>query len=96
MRADYGVVLDTCLFLPIPLADSLLRMADEPRHCVPKWSDDIIQELRRNFVSSLGRSEQQAEHRIEQMNRALTEQAESVGTELDELLGRLPGAVPGF
>lgn len=45
MRADLGVVLDSCVLLPMPLADTLLRIADEPRLYVPKWSDEIMAEV---------------------------------------------------
>jgi hypothetical protein len=31
MRADYRVVLDACVLIPMPLADTLLRMAEAPR-----------------------------------------------------------------
>jgi hypothetical protein len=36
MRADYSVVLDTCVLLPMPLCDTLLRMAESPRLYLPK------------------------------------------------------------
>jgi hypothetical protein len=42
MRADYRVLLDACVLIPMPLADTLLRMAEEPRLYVPKWSQLIM------------------------------------------------------
>jgi hypothetical protein len=41
MRADYRVVLDACVLIPMPLADTLLRMAEEPRLYLPRWSQMI-------------------------------------------------------
>jgi hypothetical protein len=38
MRADFTAVLDACVLLPMPPADTLLRMAERPRLYVPKWS----------------------------------------------------------
>ena len=38
MRADYRVVLDACVLIPMPLADTLLRMAEARRRHLPKWS----------------------------------------------------------
>jgi hypothetical protein len=36
MRADYRVVLDACVLIPMPLADTLLRMAEAPRLYLPR------------------------------------------------------------
>lgn len=36
MRPDSRVVLDACVLIPMPLADTLLRMAEEPRLYSPK------------------------------------------------------------
>lgn len=39
---QYTVVLDTCVLVPMPLCDTLLRLAEEPALYLPKWSDDIF------------------------------------------------------
>lgn len=51
MRADYRVVLDACVLIPMPLADTLLRLAEEPRLYLPKWSRTIIEEVTRNLIA---------------------------------------------
>lgn len=51
MRADYCVVLDACVLVPMPLADTLLRMAEAPRLYLPKWSHLIMDEVTRNLIS---------------------------------------------
>lgn len=56
-------MLDACVLLPMPLADTLLRMAETPRLYVPKWSDDIMVEVSRNLVSKRNKTPQQAEVR---------------------------------
>jgi hypothetical protein len=42
MRADYRVVLDACVLIPMPLADTLLRMAETPRPFLPRWSQRVM------------------------------------------------------
>lgn len=49
MKADYPAVLDACVLLPMPLADTLLRMAETPRLYLPKWTDQIMAEVARNL-----------------------------------------------
>ncbi len=49
MRAEYRVVLDACVPIPMPLADTLLRMAETPGLYLPKWSQLIMDEVTRNL-----------------------------------------------
>jgi hypothetical protein len=51
MRADSRAVLDACVLIPMPLADTLLRMAEEPRLYLPKWSQTIMNEVTRNLIA---------------------------------------------
>lgn len=39
-------VLDTCVLAPMPLCDTLLRLAEDPAFYIPRWTDDILRELR--------------------------------------------------
>jgi hypothetical protein len=50
MRADFKAVLDACVLLPMPLADTLFRMAERPRLYLPMWSNHIMEEVTRNLV----------------------------------------------
>jgi len=70
IQSNFHAVLDTCVLLPMPLADTLLRFAEEPRFYVPKWSAAILAELERNLVGKWNKSPEQASHRISQMNLA--------------------------
>ena len=54
--SDYLVVLDACVLVPACLRDTLLRLAQEPRLYVPKWSDDIIAETVHTLENRLGYS----------------------------------------
>ncbi len=71
------VVLDTCVLAPMPLCDTLLRMAEDPHFYIPKWSNDILLELR-STLQRMGYSPAQANRRITAMENAF-EDAHVVG-----------------
>ena len=79
LSSQYTVVLDTCVLVPMPLCDTLLRLAEEPAFYVPKWSDDILRELRSTLVK-MGYAPAQAERRIAAMGGAF-EDAKVTGYE---------------
>jgi len=44
-RNQYIAVLDTCVLAPMPLCDTLLRLAEDPAFYLPKWGltpDDFL------------------------------------------------------
>lgn len=47
MRADFRVVLDSCVLAPFSLCDLFLRLAETPRLFLPVWSNDILDEVQR-------------------------------------------------
>jgi predicted nucleic acid-binding protein len=63
MRSDCPVMLDACVLLPMPLADTLLRMAETPRLYVPKWSDETLHEVTRNLIGKWNKTVDQAKRR---------------------------------
>lgn len=63
MRADFRVVLDACVLIPMPLADTLLRMAEHPRLYLPKWSEQILDEVSRNLSSKWNMPVEKVERR---------------------------------
>jgi predicted nucleic acid-binding protein len=63
MKSDYFVVLDACVLLPMPLADTLLRMAETPRLYLPKWSDETLREVTKNMIAKLNKTPEQAARR---------------------------------
>lgn len=60
---QYIAVLDTCVLAPMPLCDTLLRLAEDPAFYIPKWSNDILRELR-STLQRMGYTTAQAERRI--------------------------------
>jgi hypothetical protein len=38
----YIAVLDACVLAPMPVVDTLLRLAEAPGFYVPKWSPHIL------------------------------------------------------
>lgn len=56
----------------MPVADTLLRLAEEPAFYIPKWSPHILDEVRRTLVR-FGYSQPQIDRRIEKMTGAFPE-----------------------
>jgi predicted nucleic acid-binding protein len=67
MRADYRVVLDACVLIPMPLADTLLRMAEAPRLYLPKWPRTIMDEVTRNLIAKWDMASEKAHRREEEL-----------------------------
>lgn len=75
----FPVVLDACVLAPYPLADVLLRLADEQTYR-PLWSEDILTETRRTMVDRLGVPEAKADWRLNMMRESFID-AEVTGYE---------------
>src|ERR1017187_6892216 len=73
MRADYRVLLDACVLIPMPLADTLLRMAEAPRLYVPRWSQLIMEEVTRNLVKKWQMPADKARRREDEIRRHFPE-----------------------
>jgi len=69
VRADFPVVLDACVLIPMPLADTLLRLAGDPRLYLPKWTDQIMAEVSRNLQENFGLTQEQAAYRESEIRR---------------------------
>src|SRR5580693_5013865 len=68
MRIDqYIAVLDACVLAPMPVADTLLRLAEEPAFYTPRWSLDILNEIRRTLLVKFKYSEDQVTRRLTAM-----------------------------
>jgi predicted nucleic acid-binding protein len=76
---QYIVVLDACVLLPMPMADTLLRLAEDPAFYLPRWSSETTAEIHRN-LQRWGYTTVQADRRVRAMN-AMFEDAEVTGYE---------------
>jgi hypothetical protein len=69
VRADFPVLLDACVLVPMPLADLLLRLAAGPRLYLPKWTDQIMNEVSRTLQERLGVTREKAQYREGELRR---------------------------
>ncbi len=63
-----AVVLDTSVLYPLPLRDTLLRLAEQDLYR-PRWSAQILEELRRNLVADRRSNESGARRLLMEMRR---------------------------
>lgn len=54
MRADFKVVIDSCVLANFGVANLLLLLAEKPRLYLPLWSEEILAETRKTQVDQLG------------------------------------------
>jgi hypothetical protein len=73
VKQDLSVVLDACVLVPMPLADTLLRLAAGPRLYLPKWSDQIMVEVTRTLQENFGLSPKKAMYRENEIRRHFPE-----------------------
>ena len=83
---EYAVLLDACVLAPMPLCDTLLRLADEPSLYRPLWSEQILQEVGFTLLNKLGRSTAQAERRLRVMREQFPEALVDVPIDLIQSL----------
>lgn len=73
MKGCPVVLLDACVLIPMPLADTLLRLAAGPRLFLPKWSDEIMAEVSRSLQEDFGLSAEKAVYRETQIRQHFPE-----------------------
>jgi hypothetical protein len=73
MTKDYLAILDACSLVGGGLRDTLLRLAETPRLYLPKWSEDIINEVVRTLQGRLRKTPEQTEHLVSELRRAFPE-----------------------
>ena len=69
MTADFLVVLDACVLAPAPLRDTLLRLAEDPRLYLPRWSDDIITEMVRTLEDRFGIAPNKTAYLVDELRK---------------------------
>lgn len=66
------VVLDACVLAPMPIADTLLRLAESGKFYIPRWSLQILDELVRT-LRKFGMTPAQADRRARAMGEVFPE-----------------------
>jgi hypothetical protein len=72
--SSLSAVLDACVLIPPALRDTLLRAAAADLYSA-RWSDDILEEVRRNLVSQMGLTVDGAQRLVAAMRSAFPEAA---------------------
>lgn len=70
--APFRVVVDACALMPVSLCDTLLRAAAAGFFQI-YWSEEILEETRRNLVAKLGLTDEQAAYRCNAMRKHFRE-----------------------
>jgi predicted nucleic acid-binding protein len=89
-RNEYAVVLDACVLVPMPLCDTLLRLAEEPAMYRPLWSEHILREVGDALVKKLKRTGFQRRRRIDAMRAAFPEAEIAVPAEMLPMVTGVP------
>jgi len=63
MKLRPVVFLDACVLVPMPLADTLLRLAEPPAVFDARWSEDILAEVSRTLVRRFAKDPVKARYR---------------------------------
>jgi hypothetical protein len=56
-------VLDACVLVPMPLADTLLRLAEPSALYEPRWTDEILAEVTRTLIGRFSKTPEKARYR---------------------------------
>jgi predicted nucleic acid-binding protein len=83
---DILAVLDACVLVPAALRDTLLRLAEEPRLYVPRWSEEIISEMVRTLESEIGLAPEKTAYLVFELKKHF---GDSWVTAYEPLLGQM-------
>src|SRR5579864_6577895 len=70
---EYAAVLDSSVLVPMPLCDTLLRLAEDPAMYRPLWSDQILREVGDVLEHDFGYTADQRKRRLSAMVQAFPE-----------------------
>jgi predicted nucleic acid-binding protein len=87
---SYTVVLDACVLVPMPLCDTLLRLAEEPATYRPLWSGEILLEVGDALENKLKRTAFQRQRRLDSMRGAFPDAEVDVPVDLAKALTCIP------
>jgi hypothetical protein len=73
LSGNFEAVLDACVLLPPTLCDLFLKLAESPRLYLPRWSEEILDEVRRNHIEKFGFTEELADYWRHEVTRSFLE-----------------------
>jgi hypothetical protein len=88
---EYAALLDACVLVPMPLCDTLLRLAVEPSLYRPLWSDLILNEVG-TAIERMGYTGPQSERRLRVMREHFPEASVTSPSNLASALTCIPDA----
>ena len=86
---EYTVLLDACVLVPMPLCETLLRLAEEPALYRPLWSDPILQEVG-TALERMKNTPAQVNRRLKAMRETFPEALVSIPDHLADGLVCIP------
>jgi predicted nucleic acid-binding protein len=86
---EYTVLLDACVLVPMPLCETLLRLAEEPALYRPLWSDPILQEVG-TALERMKNTPDQVNRRLKAMRETFPEAIVSIPDHLADGLVCIP------
>jgi len=88
---EYCIVPDACVLLPMPMCDTILRLAEEPAFFRMAWSEEIFEEIRRGLASPrFSYPAEKIERRLRTMRAAFPEAMTALPPGLTEGIKGLP------
>ncbi len=87
---EYVVVLDACVLVPMPLCETLLRLAEEPSLYRPLWSDPILEEVGSVLERSMKLTAAQVNRRLAAMRDTFPEAKVVIPNDLHLALTCIP------
>lgn len=70
MIADYRTLLDSNVLANYGVCDLYLRLGEKPRMLIPKWSDQILEEVYRTHIKKLDWPKDLADYFQTEINKA--------------------------
>ena len=86
---EYTVLLDACVLVPMPLCETLLRLAEEPALYRPLWSDSILQEVG-TALERMKYNSEQVKRRLDAMRSTFPEAFVPIPDDLIQALTCIP------
>ncbi len=87
---EYTVLLDACVLVPMPLCETLLRLAEEPALYRPLWSDSILQEVGAVLDRNMHLNSKQINRRLDAMRSTFPEASVVIPDDLAQALICIP------